>query len=412
MDWSELFYSFVNIINEMSPYILLGFLIGGILHVFVPERTLLRHLSGNGMGTVVKAAAVGIPLPLCSCGVLPTAVSLKRLGASNAATTSFLIATPQTGVDSIMATYSLLGPAFAVTRPIAALVCAFFGGMAVGKFDDDKTSETKAATNATIVQSSPLYKKIFGSVRYGFVDMIDSIGKWLVIGLVVATLITVFVPDTWFVGLRQYPLVAMLLVVLIAVPMYVCATGSIPIALSLMMKGLTPGVAFVLLMAGPAANFASLIILKRTMGKRTTVIYVASVTLTALLFGVIIDYLLPGNWFIPESVSTTGTCHTEMGLFETLCSIFLIILILSSFIRVTLSGRNKHQHINTDMTQQFTVKGMNCQHCRANVENAVKGVDGVETVIVNLSDGKVTVEGNADAERIREAVRNAGYDID
>lgn len=412
MDWSELFYSFVNIINEMSPYILLGFLIGGILHVFVPERTLLRHLSGNGMGTVVKAAAVGIPLPLCSCGVLPTAVSLKRQGASNAATTSFLIATPQTGVDSIMATYSLLGPAFAITRPIAALVCAFFGGMAVGKFDDDKTSDTKAAINATIVQSSPFYKKIFGSVRYGFVDMIDSIGKWLVIGLVVATLITVFVPDSWFVGLRQYPLAAMLLVVLIAVPMYVCATGSIPIALSLMMKGLTPGVAFVLLMAGPAANFASLIILKRTMGKRTTVIYVASVTLTALLFGVIIDYLLPANWFIPESVSTTGTCHTEMGLFETLCSIFLIILILSSFVRVTLSGRNKHQHINTDMTQQFTVKGMNCQHCRANVENAVKGVDGVETVIVNLSDGKVTVEGNADAEKIREAIRNAGYDID
>ena len=138
MEITNLVYSFVNIINEMSPYILLGFLIAGLLHVFIKESTLLRHLSGNGLKTVVKAAAIGIPLPLCSCGVLPTAVGLRRGGASKAATTSFLIATPQTGVDSIAATYSLLGLPFALSRPIAALVCALLGGSAVGRLSPDR----------------------------------------------------------------------------------------------------------------------------------------------------------------------------------------------------------------------------------------------------------------------------------
>lgn len=403
----------------MSPYVLLGFFIAGLLHVFVNEATLTRHLSGSGWRPVVKAAAIGIPLPLCSCGVLPTAVSLRRQGASKAATTSFLIATPQTGVDSIAATYSLLGLPFALIRPVAALVGAVIGGMAVGKFagdDNDNSANTHYNTREKTA-SQPWHAKVRASLKYGFVDMIDSMGQWLVIGLVIATLITVFVPDSLFVGLRQYPLVAMIAVVLIAVPMYICATGSIPIAMSLMMKGLSPGVAFVLLMAGPAANFASMLILEKTQGRRATAIYIISVIVTAIAFGLIIDYLLPASWFTISPVTDGHSHHMHLGVWETLCSIVLAVLLLISALRhINLFGSKSHTHSHSQtthlMTKTYKIEGMNCAHCKASVEKAISGVPGVTAVEVNLSGGTAEVSGTPDDEKLMEAVRLAGFDIE
>lgn len=414
-----IFYSFLNILNEMSPYVLLGFFIAGLLHVFVNEATLTRHLSGSGWRPVVKAAAIGIPLPLCSCGVLPTAVSLRRQGASKAATTSFLIATPQTGVDSIAATYSLLGLPFALIRPVAALVGAVIGGMAVGKFaggDNDNSANTHYNTWEETA-SQPWHAKVRASLKYGFVDMIDSMGKWLVIGLIIATLITVFVPDSLFVGLRQYPLVAMIAVVLIAVPMYICATGSIPIAMSLMMKGLSPGVAFVLLMAGPAANFASMLILEKTQGRRATAIYIISVIVTAIAFGLIIDYLLPASWFTISPVTDGHSHHMHLGVWETLCSIVLAVLLLLSALRhINLFGSKSHTHSHSQtthlMTKTYKIEGMNCAHCKASVEKAISGVPGVTAVEVNLSGGTAEVSGTPDDEKLMEAVRLVGFDIE
>ena len=404
--------SFLNILNEMSPYVLFGFLIAGLLHVFVNEKTLTKHLSGNGWKSVIKAAAIGIPLPLCSCGVLPTAVSLRRQGASKAATTSFLIATPQTGVDSIAATYSLLGLPFAVIRPIAALVGAFAGGMAVGKLTSDKTKlEYKDKKELPAYLSIPFHGKLKEAIRYGFSDMIDSMGKWLLIGLVVATLITVFVPDSLFVGFREYPLIAMLVVVLIAVPMYICATGSIPIAMSLMLKGLSPGIAFVLLMAGPAANFASILILNKTQGKKATVVYVMSVVITAIVFGLIIDYFLPSEWFLISSVGDGHSSHMHLGWFETTCSIILGILLILSFIRKQNIYKKETTKQFDEMTRTYKIEGMNCAHCKASVEKAIAGVDGVENVEVNLSNGLAIVEGSPEDSKIKEAVQLAGFEI-
>lgn len=400
----------------MSPYILLGFLIAGLLHVFVNEATLTRHLSGSGLKPVLKAAAIGIPLPLCSCGVLPTAVSLRRQGASKAATTSFLIATPQTGIDSITATYSLLGLAFALIRPVAALVGAVFGGMAVGRLDGDNTPDSQSFEQTQSAgDKRPFHHKLFASIRYGFGDMIDNMGKWLVLGLVIAALITVFVPDSLFVGFAEYPLLAMIVVVLVAVPMYICATGSIPIALSLMLKGLTPGIAFVLLMAGPAANFASIVILNRTQGRKATAIYVASVVLTAIAFGLVIDYLLPKSWFVPRGINSENCCHLHLDWFETSCSIFLVILLLISAIRIHLISRKNHCSINQlnpeIMTREYKIAGMDCNHCRATVEKAISAVPGVENVNVDLSSSIAFVTGNVSADMIKEAVERAGYEV-
>lgn len=416
MDFQYLVNSFINIVNEMSPYILLGFIIAGVLHVFVNEKTLTRHLSGHGLLPVIKAAAIGVPLPLCSCGVLPTAVSLRRQGASKAATTSFLIATPQTGVDSIAATYSLLGLAFALIRPIAALIGAIFGGLVVDRIDKDSASQPQSPSSekesASDFRARPFHWKIYDSVKYGFCDMIDSIGKWLVIGLVIATLITVFVPDSFFAGFRQYPLVAMVVVVLVAIPMYICATGSIPIALSLMLKGLTPGVAFVLLMAGPAANFASIVILNRTMGKKATACYVASVVVTAIAFGVLIDYVFPEQWFIPRGLSVENCQHMHLGWFDTSCSILLGILLIASLIRTKLRNKYFQQKLSSiNMKKEYTISGMDCNHCRAAVQKAISEVEGVQSVEVSLADKKAIVEGTASPEKIAEAVHNAGYEV-
>ncbi|MCH5219381.1 MAG: SO_0444 family Cu/Zn efflux transporter [Muribaculaceae bacterium] len=425
MDLSSFFNSLINILNEMSPYILLGFFIAGLLHVFVNEATLTRHLSGNGLKPVIKAAAIGIPLPLCSCGVLPTAVSLRRQGASKAATTSFLIATPQTGVDSIAATYSLLGLAFAIIRPVAALVGAVFGGFAVGRLDPDKqtsaalssedqplsTDSSSVCSTRTPAKHVRFHHKMRSAFKYGFGDMIDSMGKWLVIGLIIAALITVFVPDSLFVGLRQYPLVAMIVVVLIAIPMYICATGSIPIAMSLMLKGLTPGVAFVLLMAGPAANFASILILNRTQGRKATAIYVASVVITAIAFGLIIDYLLPVEWFDLKRTPADHCGHSQLGWFETSCSILLLLLLIASAVRTLLINNHKHHHMSHENTMTLKVIGMNCAHCRASVIKAISEVEGVQDVEVNLANGTAVVTGEASSEKVAEAVRRAGFDI-
>ena len=273
-------YSLINMMAEMSPYLLFGFFVAGILYAFVPGKFYRNHLSRPGAWAVIKAALIGVPLPLCSCGVLPTAVSLRRNGASRGASTSFLIATPQTGIDSIAATYSLLGPAFAIIRPVAALVTAFIGGMLVNR--EDKACNDSCDVEVDTIDapaSDNVIGKIKDALRYGFVEMIQNIGKWLIIGLIIAAAITVFIPDGFFTFFAEYPLISMIAVVVVAVPMYVCSTGSIPIALSLMLKGRSPGAAFVLLMAGPAANFASIIIVGKSLGKKAAATYLGTIVI-------------------------------------------------------------------------------------------------------------------------------------
>ena len=409
MNFNEILHTFLIILNQMSPYILLGFLIAGLLHVFVRPSAMSRHLSGRGWRPVVKAALFGIPLPLCSCGVLPTAVSLRRQGASKGATTSFLIATPQTGVDSIAATYSLLGLPFAIIRPVAALAGSFFGGMAVNRFDgkDDDCENCTRPAEEDIPQG--FFSKIVEAVRYGFVDMVASVGKWLVIGLVVAALITVFVPDSIFLSLSSYPLLAMLAMVAVAVPMYICATGSIPIAMSLMMKGLSPGIAFVMLMAGPAANFASILILNRTQGRRATFIYVASVVVTAIAFGLAIDLLLPREWFaLPGGIMAHEACHQSFGVFDTLCSCLLGALLVYAFI----NNKFFDNKIKSEaMNKTYKVNGMSCPHCKATVERQIGAIEGVKNVNADLATGIVTVEGDADEKKIADAVNAAGFEF-
>ncbi|MDE7141917.1 MAG: permease, partial [Muribaculaceae bacterium] len=304
---------------------------------------------------------------------------------------------------------------------------AAVGGLAVDRADRDGATDPAAFEEETAGKMPRAFGgKLLEAVRYGLVDMVASVGKWLVIGLVVAALITVFVPDELFVRLSAYPVVAMLLMVVVAVPMYVCATGSIPIALSLMLKGLTPGVAFVLLMAGPAANFASVMVIGRAMGRKATAVYVGSVVLTAILFGLAIDYLLPASWFLPAVTSLDPACHHGLGLFESVCSAVLVGLLVYAAVK-SRSRRHAHCHCgadecpcatainnttnNTHMipTNTYKIEGMACNHCRMTVEKALTALPGATDVNVDLSKGTATVTGAVDPAAVEKAVLLAGF---
>ncbi len=410
----------VDLINQMSPYILLGFLLAGLMHAFIPATAYHRFLGGRSFRSVINAALLGVPLPLCSCGVIPTAMSLRREGASKGATVSFLISTPQTGVDSIIATYSLMGLPFALLRPLIAFVTALFGGFLVNKLSkEDKTEETPETRPVHEKVHTSLLQKTGIALRYAYIDMMQDIGKWLMMGLVVAGLITVFVPESFFASFADKPFLSMSVVLMFAIPMYLCATGSIPIAVALMLKGLSPGTALVLLMAGPAVNAASILVIGKVMGKRTLLLYLLSIVSGAIFFGLCIDYLLPREWFTTP-LAHLHSCSHAPSYFNIGCTLLLTGLLANAFI---LKYRHKdsctcghceckNEETDTPNTTVLHVKGMSCNHCKANVEKAIKSVEGVEDAEVDLTSGQTVIQGFFDKQAVVQAVESIGFTVD
>ncbi len=395
----------IDLLNEMTPYLLLGFLIAGILHEFVPRRIYADKLSRNNFSSVLWAALFGIPLPLCSCGVIPTATSLYREGASKGATVSFLISTPQTGVDSILATASVIGIPFAVIRPIVAFITAIVGGTITNRIC--KNGHDATAQTVQTAENKSIAKKIIGTFRYGFIDMIQDIGKWIVIGLVAAAVITVLVPDNFFVALNSYPLLNMLIILAMSIPMYLCATGSVPIAAALMLKGLSPGAALVLLMAGPATNMATILVVNKVLGRKTLTTYLVTIITGAVAFGLLIDYALPAEWFSNITHKhVAGCCNVVTPWWQTLSSIVFVILLIVGF--VLKFNRKKKA---TTIQKKFRINGMMCNHCKANVEKALSGIEGVSSVHVELSEGVAYIEGeNIDNNKIISTINGLGYE--
>lgn len=407
-----------DLINGMAPYLLLGFFLAGVMHAFVPQTLYRRYLGGHSFRTVLNAALLGIPLPLCSCGVIPTAMSLRKEGASKGATVSFLISTPQTGVDSIIATYSLMGLPFALIRPLVALVTSLLGGCLVNKLDDKESPEVQqgASSVAEDVAQKSFVQRMKSAFRYAFVEMMQDIGRWLLLGLVVAGLITVFVPDSFFALFADKPLLSMLLVLAFAVPMYLCATGSIPIAVTLILKGLSPGTALVLLMAGPAVNVASMLVISKVMGKKTLALYLLSIVSGAIFFGLGIDYLLPREWFATP-LAYIHDCHEHgMSWFNFSCLVVLLLLLANAFIQRYRKPQTCGCHggcacHDEEKVWTVTVKGMSCNHCKANVEKAILKVEGVGRVDINLSDGQTVIYGTFDKDNVRKSVEAIGFEM-
>lgn len=363
--------NFIDMFISMSFYIMLGLFFVGLLNTYVNKEKILKHLGEDKFSSVVKASVIGVPLPLCSCGVVPTAVELKKSGASNGAVTSFLISTPQTGVDSILATYSMMGMVMAIYRPFAAFASGIIGGGIVNifaKYDtmnmEDVTADSCCASTPvetssccstqTLEQTSngcshqpaeentcccgshtPKSKnKIIQVVQYAYGKFLDDIALHFLIGMFIATIISTFLPVDFFVSIGlDKGILAMFAVVLVGLPMYICSTASIPIALSLVAKGLSYGSAFAFLFTGPVTNIASLLVLSKALGKKITAMYIGSVVLCSILFGLILDLLIELFGF---EISGMLACHTDhhSPFSSVVAVIFAVLIARSMFNRI------------------------------------------------------------------------------
>jgi len=394
---------FLYLYNEMAFYLIVGFLFAGIIKYFLSTDRIAKHLKSNNLLSVIKAAIFGIPLPLCSCGVLPAAITLRKEGASKGATTAFLISTPTTGVDSIIATYSILGLLFAVYRPLTALITGIIAGMIVNFFfeknyknnriknsknsitaiDNEKqntessscccchstakqeNNEITVTTNLPEQEFSKVQtccqsqtkektahnasnnklKKIKEILNYSFFELIDEIKNYLVLGFIIAAIISVAIPQNLFVKYLDNQFLSMIIMILVGIPLYICATGSIPITASLILKGLSPGAAFVFLFVGPATNAVSLTVLYKELGKKGIIIYLTTLIICSLFFGILL------NQFPNVSTDLTTFLNQKRmqmhhnifdfkNIIKIISSIILFFFILSAYFKKILPKNN------------------------------------------------------------------------
>ncbi len=411
----------VELTNEMAPYLMLGFLFAGILYVWFPKKKVYKYLGKPNSVSVLNAALLGIPLPLCSCGVIPTGISFYKSGASKGSSVSFLISTPQTGMDSIMVTYSLLGLPMAIIKPIIALFTGFFGGFLANLFGN-KRNIKEMSNSGNTTNDNRADRSLPGMLRYAFVEFLEDIAKWLVIGLLIAALIDVFIPDYFFTAYLGNEYLEMLLILVAAIPLYVCATGSIPIAAVLILKGLSPGAAIVFLMAGPATNAATMTVIGNILGRRILILYLISIILGALFFGILVNEFLPREWFTDSTHYMHSVSH-EHGILpiwlKAGSSIVLTLLIMNALIRKYgrkigfFKKKNEVTHtIKTDNMKNLNilVKGMTCNHCKATVEENVGKLHGINSVEADINTGRVNLTGeDFNIDQIAEKIESLGY---
>jgi uncharacterized membrane protein YraQ (UPF0718 family) len=298
-----LIVNFWATLAEMAPYLLFGFFMAGLLSVLVSQSTVEHHLGGRGFWPVAKASILGVPLPLCSCGVIPVSMSLHKHGASKGSTISFLLSTPQTGADSIFVTLSLLGPVFAIFRPLAAFVTGIIGGSLVNAFDrDDGPQEKEKCSDSCCAEN--VRHRIIGGFRFAFITLPRDIGRPMLVGIMIAAFISALVPNDFFVGRFAHPWLEMLVMMILGIPVYVCATASVPIAVALILKGISPGAALVFLMTGPATNAASFATIFKSLGRKTAFIYLATVAGSALAAGFLLNSI--AGWLDIEVATRPG----------------------------------------------------------------------------------------------------------
>lgn len=478
---------FITLFSEMAPFLLLGFLLAGILHVWVPNQVYVPKISKPNFASVLWASLFGVPLPICSCGVIPTSIALRREGASKGASVSFLISTPATGVDSILATYSLLGLPFAILRPIAAFVTAMFGGVLTNFATRNESAEVAVAEHkeshkhhdhehcgcedhdhdhcecdghdhcecGTLAGAATAKKsfvqKLGETVEYGLVNMVGDVSKWLMIGLLLGALISAFVPNELFLALREYPILCMVCVLLLAMPMYTCATGSIPLALALVAKGITPGAALVLLMAGPATSIASMLVVGKAFGKRTLVAYLASIAFGAMFFGFIVDTFFMDTFLSAMLPQGAAECHGHgaLGVFDYICAgLLALFMIYAKLVHKGCDGHcgcgcgdshcgcghdhdeeldheehdhcccghdhdhHEHEeHHDEPKTKTYKVFGMTCSHCKACVEKAAFALEGVVFAAANVAKKELVIEGSVDEAALKKTIEEAGFEF-
>jgi len=328
-----------HILTDAAPYVIFGFFAAGLVRALMPEDAVAKHLGGRSTSSVIKAALFGIPLPLCSCGVIPAAIDLRKQGAGRGASAAFLVSTPESGVDSIAITWALLDPVMTIVRPIAAFITGAVTGILINRLPEEKTAETGVVSDCgckdACCESShsirPSFaQRVISGVRYAFGELLQDIGSWLLLGVLIAGLVTTLVPDGFFELLFENQAISLVLMLLVGIPLYMCASASTPIAAALVLKGLSPGAALVFLLAGPATNAATLTVVTRFWGRRATMVYLAVIAICSLAFGWLVnEFYLWSGLDIGQWVSSSKA-HEE-GWWHTGSAIVLLALILRAF---------------------------------------------------------------------------------
>lgn len=412
----------------MAAYLLLGFAVAGLLSVFISPAWLERHLGGRSLASVFKASLFGVPLPLCSCGVIPVSASLKQHGASRAATTAFLLSTPQTGVDSVMVTWTMLGPVFAVFRPVMALLTGLLGGSLVQALVPDESPRQPVQQGfevaAPVADDRPhgWAARLKAAWSYGTVTLPGDINRALVVGILIAGFLAAAVPENFLDAYLGAGARSIALMMVVGIPLYVCATASVPLAVGFITLGATPGAALAFLVAGPATNAATLTTISRVLGRRTMIIYLATVAVSAFGGGLLLDWLLPRAALALPQFAGTVHIHESVGWFGHLSGVALVLVLAWSW------WRSRQHDCGCDGTacdsleqepatlaipvsrQEFEVTGMNCSHCAASVDRALREVPGVSSCRVILEESLAVVEGTeVSAEAVVAAVTGLGY---
>jgi len=394
----DFIWEFISLWLEISPYLLLGMFIAGFIHAFLGKEFITRHLGKGGISSVVKATIFGIPLPVCSCGVIPLASSLQKDGAHKSSVLSFLVSTPTTGVDSILATYSLMGPLFAIFRPLAALI----SGIIIGGINYLFEGETEGAKRipAHKHQKVKIKFRIQEVFRYGFYEIPQDVGKWLLVGTVLGGFISIVIPENLFVRYFSSPL-DFIIALAIGIPLYVCATGSIPIAVSLISKGFSPGAALVFLITGSATNAITLSFVRMKLGRRSFYNYLITIIITALLLGLLFN-------FIWQLLSADPFLITGAGKFLPLEVKLISGVILFALIILTLKPPISSFH-GEEYNIKIEVPDIHCQHCKITLEEKLSSLNEVEKVYVDVEGKMVNIKGAPDINGVKEEIRKAGY---
>jgi len=382
-----------QVLLELAPWLLLGTAVSALLHVWMPPGLLQRQLQGPS--GVFKAVALGVPLPLCSCGVIPAGLGLKKDGASDGSSIGFLISTPQTGIDSALVAASFLGWPFAIFKIGAAAATGLVGGLLV-----DATGE--GASQQTF-EPPPTTARTWKDGFEHAVELLQVIWRWLVFGVLASAALTVFIPAGSIADsvLGSGPL-AILAVLALSVPLYVCATASVPIAAGLVAAGVPTGAALVFLMAGPATNVATIGAVHRGFGRRVLAIYLGTVIIGSASLGLAFDAF----W----GATAIEAVHSHHAPWWAQISAVVLLGILAWFAFVDARSLFRGMTMSeTDPTLSLKVEGMSCGGCANKLDGYLREVDGVTHVDIDHEGGRATVHGNAVRDALVQAVRDAGF---
>lgn len=391
---------------ELAPWLLLGAAVAGVLHVALPPDFVRRHLQGR-FG-VAKAVALGVPLPLCSCGVIPAGLGLRKDGASTGASVGFLISTPQTGVDSIFVSGSFLGWPFAIFKVCSAALMGLVGGALADRSEPATPScpsSTPSPTSCSVPQAP---RRDLATLLDHAVDLLRTIWRWLVFGIVASALITVAVPETWLTSIAGHgQLWALLAALVIALPLYVCATASVPIAAALVAGGFPPGAALVFLMAGPATNVATIGAVHRAFGRRALGVYLGTIVVGSVALG----------WLFDAVISTSAArahthVHGEASWWATASAVALVGLLgwfALGDLRSWWAARALARASSQERVITIGVDGLTCNGCVRKLQSALAGAAGVSAAEVSREPGRAVVQGTLDEARIRELIDQTGF---